>query len=259
MKTLIRAAVSRIPGLRFWVARAQFLGPRRHTHRFWGVFPTYAAARRHVPVKYNHGFAAPNLDDFEEVIPERDQEAIRILAGLVPEAKHLFDLGGNVGTCFYAYRKDMAYPHDFRWTVCDLPPVNAKGRALAQKRNETQLAFTEDRSAAEGAGIYLANGSLQYLEEPLGDILAKLKTKPPHVIVNRVTLTEDRSFFTLQNLGYAVMPYHIENLKAFADGVTTLGYRLADHWGYEQACEVLLRPDLRPPQVHGFYFVRNAS
>jgi putative methyltransferase (TIGR04325 family) len=259
MKTFFREAISYIPGLRFWVARARFLGPSRHTHRFFGVFPTCAAAKRHVPAKYNQGFAAPYLDDFEEVIPERDQEAIQILAGLVPNAKYLFDLGGNVGTCFYAYRKKMAYSHDFRWTVCDLPLVNAKGRALALKRMEMQLAFTEDRAAAESADIYLANGSLPYLEETLGDVLAQLKTKPPHVIANRVTLTEDRSFFTLQNLGSAVMPYHIVNLKAFVDGVTALGYRLAEHWGHEQTCQILLRPDLRPPQVHGFYFVRSEA
>jgi putative methyltransferase (TIGR04325 family) len=259
MKTLFRQAVARIPGLRFWIARTHFLGPHRHTHHFWGVFSTYAAAKRYVPLKSNQGFAAPNLDDFEEVIPERDREAIQILAGLVPQGKHLFDLGGNVGTCFYAYRTKMPYPYDFRWTVCDLPLVNAKGRALALKRIETQLDFTDNRAAAEGADIYLANGSLTYLEETLGDVLAALRTKPPHVIANRVTLTEDRSFFTLQNLGYAVMPYHIVNLKVFVDGVTALGYRLAEHWGHDQPCQVLLRPDLKQPQVHGFYFVRNES
>jgi putative methyltransferase (TIGR04325 family) len=256
MKTLIREIITRIPGLRFWVARARFLGPSRHTHRFWGVFPTYAAARRHVPTKYNKGFAAPNLEDFEEVIPERDQDVIRILSGLFPGLKNLFDLGGNVGTCFYAYRTKIPYPYDFRWTVCDLPLVNAKGRALAGKRIETQLVFTNNRAAAEGADVYLANGSLQYFEETFADLLARLKNKPPHVIANRVPLSENRSFFTLQNLGYAVMPYHIVNLKTFVDGMTALGYRIADRWGHDQPCQILLRPDLPTPQYHGFHFVR---
>jgi putative methyltransferase (TIGR04325 family) len=256
MKTLIREIISRIPGLRFWVARARFLGPTRHTHRFWGVFPTLAAAQRHVPTKFNRGFSAPNLEDFEEAIPERDQDAIRILGGLLPATRRVFDLGGNVGTCFYAYRTKIAYPYDLQWTVCDLPPVNEKGRALAMRRGETQLSFTEDRAAAEGADIYLANGSLPYLEETLAEILARLQAKPTHVIANRVTLSEGRTFFTLQHLGYAVMPYHIVNLKGFVDGMTAQGYRLDEHWGHDQACQVLLRPDLKQPQLHGFHFVR---
>lgn len=256
MKALIRETVSRIPGLRFWVARARFLGPSRHTHRFWGVFPTYAKARAYVPAKYNKTFAAPNLEDFEEAIPERDQEAIRVLGGLFPEVKHLFDLGGNVGTCYYAYRSKLPYPYDLRWTVCDVPAINEKGRALAAKRGEAQLAFTEDRAAAGGAEVYLANGSLPYLDEPLADILARLESKPRHVIANRVPLSDYRTIFVLQNLGYAVMPYRIANQKEFVDGITALGYRVAERWLHDQPCQILLRPDLPTPRYYGFYFVR---
>jgi putative methyltransferase (TIGR04325 family) len=167
MKTLVRYVISCIPGLRFWVARAIFLGPHHNTHRFWGVFPTYAAAKSHVPRRFNQGFDAPNLEDFPSAIPERDQNVVRILSGILPTTKSLFDLGGNVGICFYQYRNKIAYPSDFRWTVCDVPRVNEKGRALAAKRHETQLVFTEDRAAAEGADIYLTNGALQYFEESL--------------------------------------------------------------------------------------------
>ena len=259
MKTLIRELISRIPGLRFWVARAIFLGPNHNTHRFWGVFPTYAAAKAYAPAKFNQSFNAPNLEDFEEAIPERDQNTIRILSGIFPKVKNLFDLGGNVGMCFYQYRARITYPHDFQWTVCDVPFVNEKGRALAAKRNETQLAFTDDRAAAEGADIYLTNGALQYLAESLADILAPLKNKPPHVLINRVPLSETRAFFTLQHMGYSVVPYHIAHLQEFVAGLESLGYRLNEQWENDRFCDILLRPDIEVKHYYGFHFVRSGG
>ena len=256
MKTLIRELISRIPGLRFWVARAIFLGPQHNTHRFWGVFPTYAAAKAYVPRKFNQGFDAPNLEDFEEAIPERDENTITILSGLFPKVKRLFDFGGNIGNCFYQYRNKISYPHDFQWTVCDVPFVTEKGRALAAKRNETQLAFTTDRAAAEGADIFLTNGALQYFDEPFAEILAAIKSKPPHLIVNRVPLSEKRDFFTLQHMGYSVVPYHIAHLPAFVASIEAVGYRLAEHWENDRFCEILLRPEMRVEHYYGFHFVR---
>jgi putative methyltransferase (TIGR04325 family) len=259
MKTLLRELLSRIPGIRFWVARAVFLGPNHNTHRFWGVFPTYAAAKAYVPRKFNQGFDAPNLEDFEEAIPERDENTIRVLSGLFPKVKRLFDLGGNVGMCFYQYRAKIAYPRDFQWTVCDVPFVNEKGRELAAKRMETQLAFTDDRNAADGADIFLTNGALQYFPESLADILAPLKNKPARLIINRVPLSVKREFFTLQHMGYSVVPYHIGHLPKFVAGLEALGYRLTEHWENDRFCEILLRPEMRVEHYYGFYFTRAES
>jgi putative methyltransferase (TIGR04325 family) len=256
MKKLLREVISRIPGLRFWVARVLFLGPNHNTHRFWGVFPTYAAAKKYIPKKLNRGFGAPHLKDFEEAVPERDQNTIRILSGILPDATRLFDLGGSVGMCFYQYRKQLSYRHDFTWTVCDFPLVNEEGRKLADRRLETQLLFTENRGAAEGTDIFLSNGALQYLPESPADILGSLKNRPRHVLINRVPLTERDTFFTLQHMGYSVVPYHISNLTKFTSDVEALGYKLVEVWKNDRFCDILLRPEWRVPHYYGFHFAR---
>jgi putative methyltransferase (TIGR04325 family) len=256
MKTLLRKGISRVPGLRHVVARSLFLGPNHNTHRFWGVFPTYAAAKANVPKKFNQGFDAPDLENFSDTPQDRDHDTIRILASLLPGARRLFDLGGNVGLIFYQYRSALTYPADFLWTVCDVPYVNEEGEKLAAKRGETQLAFTNDRTEASGADIYMTNGALQYFEQSFASILAELKDKPRHVLVNRIPLTETEPFFTLQHMGYSVVPYHISNLKQFTSGIEALGYRLAESWKNDRFCDILLRPDRRVPHYYGFHFVR---
>jgi len=255
MKALIRDSIAKIPGLRFWVARWIFLGPNHNTHRFWGVFPTYAEAKAHVPARYNQGFDEPDISDkFDETIPERDREVVRILSGLVPQVKTLFDLGGNIGWCFYQYRSQIPYPKGFRWTVCDVPHVNAAGKRIAEKRGETQLAFTDHQEDANGADVYLTAGALQYFDHSFADVLVKLKDKPKHLLVNRVPLTEGSPFFTLQHMGYSVVPYQIANLDSFVASIEALGYDLVEKWENDRFCEIILRPDRYVRHYYGFYF-----
>jgi len=256
MKALVRGIILRIPGLRDWVAKRMFLGPGHNTHRFWGVFKTAADAKARVPASFNRGFDAPNLADFDERIHERDLPLVRILSGLMPELGTIFDLGGNIGLSFYQFRSRIAYSKGLRWMVCDVPFVNEAGRRIAAKRGETQIFFTDDQQDGSGADVYLTCGALQYFEESLADLLAKLKDKPRRVLVNRVPLTEGDSFYTLQHMGYSVVPYHITNLAAFVSSLEALGYRLVEQWKNNRFCDILLRPDLRVPHYYGFYFER---
>jgi putative methyltransferase (TIGR04325 family) len=260
MKAFIRNLIARIPGVRFWVARAIFLGPGHNTHRFWGVFASMAEAKAHVPARFNQGFDAPNLSqNLDEKIPERDLEVVRILSGLIPRVKTLFDLGGNIGFCFYQYRTQIPFHKDFRWSVCDVPFVNQEGRKIAAERGETQLAFTDHQEDADGTDIYLTAGALQYFENPLTDLLEKLKNKPRHILINRVPLTESRSFFTLQHMGYSVVPYHIVNLNEFVSSFEALGYILVEQWKNDRFCEILLQPERDVRHYYGFYFKKTDS
>src|SRR5258708_25357583 len=98
-------------GVGVWGGGGGVRGGEGEAHRFWGVFPSLAAAKAHVPDRFNRGFDAPNLsENFDETIPERDLYVVRILSGLMPEVKTLFDLGGNIGLCFYRYRSRIPYP-----------------------------------------------------------------------------------------------------------------------------------------------------
>ena len=255
MKALVSDFIAKIPVLRFWVARWIFLGPNHNTHRFWGVFSTYAKAKAHVPRRFNRGFDAPGISDtIDETIPERDLDLVRILSGLVPRVKTLFDLGGNIGFCFYQYRTRIPYPKEFRWTVCDVPFVIAAGKRIAGKRGESQLAFTDHQEDADDADIYLTSGALQYFEISLADLLGRLKDKPRHVLVNRIPLTEGSTFFTLQHMGYSVVPYRIANLDNFVGSMEELGYILVEKWENDRFCNILLRPDRYVRHYYGFYF-----
>lgn len=260
MKNLVRNIIARVPGLRFWVAKKIFFGPGHNTHRFWGVFHSFAEARAAIPPGENRGFDAPNLTQgFDENPPERDLEVVRILSGLMPEVKTIFDLGGNIGICFYQYRSQISYPPDLRWTVCDVPFVNQTGAKMAHDRGETQLFFTDDRQEGANADVYLTCGALQYFECTFADLLAELKRKPKHVLVNRVPLTEKSDFVTLQHMGYSVVPYHIGNLDEFVSSIEALGYRLVEKWKNDRFCDIILRPDRYVSNYHGFYFQRSDS
>jgi putative methyltransferase (TIGR04325 family) len=255
MKTQLLHIIAHIPGVRFWIARIIFLGPRHNQHRFWGVFPTLEAAKAYVPRKLNHGFEAKkNWADFNPKIPSRDLEAVRILSDLIPNSKSLFDLGGGVGVGFYRYRALITYPEDFRWTVCELPAAIRAGEQIAMQRGENQLGFTERQQDAERVDIYHTAGALQYIENTFAQILGKLESRPAHVLVNRVPLTDSDAFFTLQHGDHAVVAYRIGNRAEFVASIQALGYELVEQWESDRLSEIILRPDVTMPVYRGFYF-----
>jgi putative methyltransferase (TIGR04325 family) len=257
MKTLARAILARIPGLRFWIARWIFLGPSRNRYRFLGVFSTQAEATAHIPRTESKGFDDPTLSDtFDETMRPEDEPVIKILAQILPESKTLFDLGGSIGFTFYRYRPKLTYPPALRWTVNDVPYVNQLGRDIAAKRGETQLFFTDNQLDGNGCDIYLTTGALQFFEGPFSDILNKLKDKPRHIVINRIPMTEDETFFTLQHTDYSVVPYRIANIPQFIAEVEGLGYKLIDQWKLDRFCDIILRPDKYVRNYYGFYFAR---
>jgi len=254
MNTSLRNFIARIPGLRFWVARSIFLRSRNPL-RFWGVFSSQAEAKAHIPANLNAGFDDPNIsDEFDESIPMLDAETVVVLSKLMPEVKTIFDLGGNIGLCFYRYRSQITYPADLRWTVCDVPFVNAAGRRIAEKRGETQLAFTDNQLDASGVDVYLTCGALQYFEESFADLLARLKEKPTHLVVNRVPMTPTETFFTLQHGDFSVVPYQIVNRDDFIASIKAIGYDLVESWQNDRVCDIILRPDYFVRHYYGFHF-----
>jgi putative methyltransferase (TIGR04325 family) len=257
MKTIIRETIARIPGLRYWVARWIFFRPenRHNVFRFLGVFKTRAEALAHIPAAWNAGADDPVPENYDPAIPERDAPVVRILGGLILEVRSIFDLGGSVGMGFYRYRAKMTYRPDLRWTVCDFPRVIEVGQRMARERGETQLFFTDKREEGSGTDVYLTCGALQFFEEPFADLLAKLNERPRHILVNRIPLTEQEAFYSLQHTtGDSVLPYNIRNVKEFTDGVEALGYKLVELWKVDRACDIILRPDKFVPNYYGAYF-----
>jgi len=257
MKTLIRDTIARIPGVRFWIARWLFFKPPINMQRFWGVFSTQAEAKAHIPRGVVQNFDNPTLSEkFDENVRDEDEHLVQILSGIIPEVKTVFDLGGSIGFSFYQYRSRVPYPPDLRWTICEFPFVNELGRRIALKRGESQLFFTDRQEDGNNTDVYLTCGALQYFDCPFADILAKLKDKPRHVLVNRIPLSEHSTFFTLQHSVYSVIPYRVGNVNDFISGVEALGYKLVDQWKWDRFCDIILRPDRFVRNYYGFYFVR---
>lgn len=226
---------------RFAPARA--LLRRRYERRFHtphgagslcGVYASFADAARATPASaplgYDHGAPAALYRDRLARIAAKDYPALFWLREALPEARTVFDLGGHVGVSFYGYRRYLDYPPGLRWVVCDVPAVAREGEALAQARGEASIAFTSDPREATGVDVLLASGALQYIEQPLHDLLAALPTPPRHVVVNQTPTHPGREFFTVQHIGVAYCPYRVAAEDAIPAGLAPLGYTLVDQW-----------------------------
>jgi putative methyltransferase (TIGR04325 family) len=258
MRKLVLNLVARIPVVREQVAKKIFLGPNHNTHRLMGIFSSYAEAMAHIPNEFEEGpEESKAFLNFCPDIQESDLPVVRILSGLMPGIKTVFDLGGNVGLCFYQFRSRIPYPPALRWTIHDLPLVNEAGRKVALERGETQLAFTDNRKDANGTDVYLTTGTLQYLDKPLAYLLGELKKKPRHLLVNRVPMTEHQSFYTLQHSGHRILPYYYANHAGFISSIEALGYKLVETWKLGRGSEIILHPEQDVKNYYGLYFVRD--
>jgi len=202
---------------------------------FRGVFSGFEEARRSAPRDKplgfdNQGYAQEYADRRTQIF-SYDYPVLFWMAPLMRDPLKIFDFGGHCGTHFYAYSRYLTYPPGMRWVVYDLPEIIRLGAQIAAERNETQLSFTGQFEEADGADVLLAAGSLQYVESPtFADNLARLKSPPPHLLLNKLPLHEHGSFVTLQNGGVAYHPMHIFQRQKFVDSICALGYELVDEW-----------------------------
>ncbi len=140
------------------------------------------------------------------------------LRGIEEGGRHVVDLGGHLGVKYRVYRRLWSFPSDLRWTVCETSDVVRAARDLPPEDLLPGLTFTSDRASLADADILFASGVLQYLEEPLHSILAGLPRRPRHLVLNKVPLTDGPEIWTIQNVGAALVPYHVMNRGLFLDG-----------------------------------------
>lgn len=264
--------------LHYAVDRLTALSPIRHWRReryehrfsradqvnlFRGVFPSFTDAERSAPqtkpIGYDHPAPAAMYEERTRLVFPSDYPLLFWLDRLLSElCGTVFDLGGHIGVGYYAYQRYLKYPKIFRWLVCDVPAVIARGREWAQKHDTRGLlSFTDQLSEANGQDVFFASGSLQYLPQTLAEILARLKQAPHHLLINLLPLHPRNDYFTLQNIGTAFCPYRISAEPSFMRALTGLGYQLVDRWqNLEKACPIPFHPDHSLDRYHGFYFRR---
>lgn len=229
--------------------------------KFRGVYATFdeaiKAAPKTRPVGYDNPESAKMFVENYRIINPCDYPVLFWLKDVLEGASSLFDLGGNVGISFYSYQRYLNYPSDLSWIVYEVPEVAEQGRQIAKKERAKGLLFTTNLESADGADILLTAGALQFVEQPLSEILAKLREKPTHLIVNKTPMRAGEQFVTLQALGTAFCPYYIFNRTAFISSICANGYELIDSWdNAEVSCQIPLYPEHSVPAYSGLYFRR---
>jgi len=228
---------------------------------FRGVYGNFQEALRSAPKTKKLGF---NHEEFITLYQDRLQrvysEDYPVLFWLRPILKggcRVFDLGGHRGHHFYSYGRYIEYPEDLLWTVCEVPAVAKAGDELARERNVTRhLHFTTEFGAGDGATIFLAAGSLHYIEAPpLSEALAGLRVMPNHLILNKVPLYGGKPYVTLQNGRIAFHPLHVYNRDEFVNSIEKLGYKLIDEWPVPtRHGRIPFHPEASFPAYSGLYF-----
>ena len=235
---------------------------RRPSNRFRGVYPSFAEAERSIPagarVGYDHDALAAMYRHRMEKANQSDYGVLFWLRGILEPGSFVFDFGGHVGVSYHGWRRYLGYPKGTRWLVHDVPTIIKVGAELAAERESPGLEFTHDVADARGCDIFFSAGALQYVDESLPSILARVGSRPRHVILNKMPVYDGESFVTVQSTGRAFHAYRIYNRAALVKSVTDLGYRLVDDWeNREQYCYIPFTRGRDIDAYSGYYFVRD--
>jgi putative methyltransferase (TIGR04325 family) len=223
-----------------------------------GVHDTWEEAQLAIPkgskVGYDHAEMTSFYLDYTDKLRPSDYPVLFWMKSAIGESSSVFDLGGNIGLEFYSFQKYLEYPHNFRWTVCDLPEITRFGGKLAEERKASGLRFTQAYEDADGSDIFLTAGTLSFMQTDLSSILSKLQAKPRHLLVNRAPLYDGKTFFTVRRLPPIMAVYRVFNKKEFIDSILANGYRLIDEWTIEGTVVIPFRRDKAVSAYSGLYF-----
>lgn len=243
--------------------RHHFARQRRGNH-YLGVHASYAEALAAVPAalraSYDLADAAAQYRNRTRALSIGDYPALYWVDRLVREGcRRFFDLGGHIGVAYYAFGRYIPFPADLRWLVSDMPTTMAAGTAHAAEHDTARrLGFTADRTQASGQDALLVFGALQYFDFDFPAWLASLAAPPPHVIVNLSPMHDSKDFHTLQNMGFACLPYHVWSRPAFIAAMAALGYRVVDAWRCsERECLIPFHHEHDVDGYSGFCFQRD--
>lgn len=230
-----------------------------------GIYSSFTEALQAVPSEKLAGYNQPIISQHQSVAQltacseigvfnSIDYPVLLWLKSAFADSSTVFDLGGNVGLAYYAYRRFLDYADNLQWLVCEIPEIVKAGKKIAIERDIKNLSFTTDFAKADGTEILLTCGTLQYLDETLPELIARLKVKPKHLLIHHVPFYDGESFTTIQNIGYTYCPYKIQNQKEFVSSLISLGYKQIDSWTIYRSFSIPFHPDRSVSSYYGFYF-----
>lgn len=221
--------VRRRRGLRLFLSEA---GYGLH----WGRFASFAEAQGWMP--QSAGFDTEAFSDEYLTVRTRtvfgfDYPAMLWLGhALRAGARTVWDIGGSVGSQYYAYRRFLDYPPDLLWRVCELPVSVRRGREYAATMGAKALSFTDDLTAPEArSDLWLAAGTIEFLEGGVQKLVRDAGHRPAHLLLNKLPLYDGPGFVSTQNLGKGCFAAHdVYNRQGYITELESLGYQLVDAW-----------------------------
>lgn len=244
----------------------RFFERQRKGNHYHGVYASYADALDAVPPSlrdsYDNADAAARYRERTRQLSIGDYPALYWISRLLDEGnRRIFDLGGHIGVAYYAFQRYRPFPADVEWTVSDLPTTMTAGRDWARIHDPAgRLCFAQDKQQADGQDVLLVLGAMQYFDYDFAAWLHTLANPPAHLLVNLTPMHPARDFYTLQNMGFACVPYHIQARPAFLAAVERLGYRVVDAWcSDDRSCRIPFAHDHDVDGYSGFYLHREPA
>ena len=255
IKSITKSLVLSIPYAREKYYQRQFEKRSPSCH---GLYKSFAQAAHDSPGDKLSGYDHRVISEFYrqsiDAFNPGDYPVLFWLSQVLPQTRFVFELGGSIGLGYYGYHRYLKFPPELRWVICEVPEAVRVGREIALERHETALEFTEQREIDADPELYATFGALQYIEEPFAQIIGSLRRKPPHLLVNRVPLSDGDGFVTLQNNGCWFSPYKVDNKSHFIKSIVALGYEVIDQWDMSRPNNFLLHLEEGLPNYHGMYF-----
>ena len=239
----------------------QVLARQDHTGLHWGSFDSYESALAAVPPSRRAGWdnevAAKFWVDSIAPVSASTYPVLFWLRTVLQKNSSVVDLGGSIGLTYYGYRRYAEFPEGLRWTVVEVPKIAQQGRVVAERENARALQFCHDLTETPPCDVFLCAGALQYLREPVEELLQRLKSRPRFIILNKLPITSAGESWTLQNYGPAVAPMRLFNRESFVAAFAAAGYRLVDRWDVENLdCLIPFYPERFVRTFTGFTFER---
>jgi putative methyltransferase (TIGR04325 family) len=233
---------------------------------FYGVYESFEEARSASPKTKKNNYDSVDqaewgkeqIEALFEKLQSYDYPVVYWISRLYEKDNRnysILDFGGNAGNHFYAYKKALTHNFISKWTVCDLPNITAVGEEFKINHEAYQLNFVNSLSVDFDVDLFLASGSIQYVDEPDPSFfIRELGRKPKYLIINRIPLlqSDSKKKITLQNVHKAYAPMYSYDYNEFFNTFSNQGYEVLDIWrDFSSNCIIPHEERLKIPYYHG--------
>lgn len=267
MQSRVGAWIGKIPGVPQLYARTVW---SKRMNPFFGLYDSFEDAERAATgfnkVGWNdEGIARVLVHEEAEEPPQlfqTSQFAVLLwLSRLLKSGHAILDFGGAGGVFYEICSRYDLLSVPLHWHVVDMPETVKRGIARHQQLKSSMISFGTDLVDAPASNIMLMLGVIQYLPDPLGEkgpgVLEAVKTLPSNILINKVSLTDGRDVWTIQNYVTTATPYRFFSRQKFMAYFEAHGYRLRDRWLVpEISVAIPFHPERTLPFLEGFHFER---